>query len=218
MLDVIGVGFPRTGTLSLKTALEQLGFGPCHHMDDVLARRTTIGGWTDAVDGKPVDWEELFDGYRSTVDFPGARFWRELTDAYPQARVIHTVRDPEAWYRSAHNTIFRAVSSVPPTINEQGRRVVDMMNALIWDGVFEGRFADRDRACEIFAEHTAAVRAEIPPAHLLVLDVAEGWEPLCDFLGVPVPDAPFPRANDSATFEAKHRNRIASATETPSTP
>ncbi|SNQ47476.1 conserved hypothetical protein [Frankia canadensis] len=213
MLDVIGVGFGRTGTLSLKAALEQLGFGPCQHMDEVLAhRRHTIPYWTDAADGKPVNWEALFEGCRSTVDWPGARFWRELVEAYPAARVIHTVRDPERWYASARNTIFRAVSSTPPNLNEQGRQVVTMMNALIWDGVFGGRFADRDRALEIFAEHTAAVRREVPARRLLVFDVTHGWEPLCDFLGVPVPAGPFPRANATAAFAAKQRERFAAAT------
>ncbi|WP_313950084.1 sulfotransferase family protein, partial [Frankia casuarinae] len=109
MINIIGAGFGRTGTLSLKLALEQLGYGPCHHMDEVLAHRETIAAWTSAAEGAPVDWDSLYGQYRSTVDWPGARFWRELADHYPSARVILTVRDPEKWYDSARSTLFQAI-------------------------------------------------------------------------------------------------------------
>lgn len=215
MLDVIGAGFGRTGTLSLKAALERLGYGPCHHMDEVLAHRDTISDWTRAADGGPVTWDSLYEGYRSTVDWPGARFWRELAAHYPSARVILTVRDPEKWYDSVRNTLFRAISTTPVGINEEALRVITMMKRIVWDGAFEGRFADREHTLAVFAEHLAAVQREIPAERLLVLDVAQGWEPLCEFLGVAVPDEPFPQANDQDTFAAKHRERIAAALRKP---
>ncbi|MCK9894233.1 sulfotransferase family protein [Frankia sp. AgB32] len=215
MIDVIGAGFGRTGTLSLKLALEKLGFGPCHHMDEVLARRDSIPAWTAAAEGHPTDWDEMYAGYRSTVDWPGALFWRELSGHYPSARVILTVRDPEAWYSSVENTLLRSAMTAPPTMSEDGRRAIAMMNQVVWNGAFHGRFRDRDAALRMFTEHNESVKREIPADRLLVLDVTEGWEPLCAFLQIPVPDEPFPRLNDQASYAAKQRERILAAMGAP---
>ncbi|KDA41575.1 sulfotransferase family protein [Frankia sp. B2] len=211
MINIIGAGFGRTGTLSLKLALEQLGYGPCHHMDEVLAHRETIAAWTSAAEGAPVDWDSLYGQYRSTVDWPGARFWRELADHYPSARVILTVRDPEKWYDSARSTLFQAISNRPARMSAEAMRVITMMNLVVWDGVFKGRFADKDHALQVFAEHNAAVQREISADRLLVFDVAQGWGPLCDFLGVPVPGEQFPRLNNREAYAAKHRERVVAA-------
>ena len=105
-LSVIGAGFGRTGTMSLKLALDQLGFGPCYHMTEVFKNPKASGYWEAAADGKPIDWEEVFAGYRSTVDWPGATFYKQLADAYPEAKVILTERDAEAWFESTQATIF----------------------------------------------------------------------------------------------------------------
>ncbi|EFC81040.1 sulfotransferase family protein [Parafrankia sp. EUN1f] len=214
MIDVLGVGFGRTGTLSLQAALERLGCGPCHHMDEVLSHRETVPDWIDAAERGTADWDALFRGYRSTVDWPGAFFWRQLAAHHSSSRVILTVRDPEKWYDSVANTLFKAAGSAPPSgvaVNPEAMRVMTMMNLIVWDGVFKGRFADRDHALRIFAEHSEAVRREIPADRLLVFDVAEGWGPLCDFLGVPVPAEEFPRLNDRTAYAEKHRARLAAA-------
>ncbi|WP_167534329.1 sulfotransferase family protein [Frankia casuarinae] len=149
--------------------------------------------------------------YRSTVDWPGARFWRELADHYPSARVILTVRDPEKWYDSARSTLFQAISNRPARMSAEAMRVITMMNLVVWDGVFKGRFADKDHALQVFAEHNAAVQREISADRLLVFDVAQGWGPLCDFLGVPVPGEQFPRLNNREAYAAKHRERVVAA-------
>lgn len=200
MLDVIGAGFGRTGTLSLKLALERLGFGPCHHMVEVLDTPEQLPLWEAAVDGNP-DWDAIYAGYRATVDWPGVHFWREVTARYPEAKVILTVRDPERWYESVKETIFRAAEVAKAAKDFAERRQI--VGRVVWDGTFEGRFEDRDRAIEIFNEHNEAVRREISADRLLEFEVGQGWEPLCAFLGVPVPDEDFPRSNDRQEFAAR---------------
>ncbi|MDT3438822.1 MULTISPECIES: sulfotransferase family protein [unclassified Pseudofrankia] len=211
MVDIVGAGFGRTGTRSLKAALEQLGFGPCHHGSEVFKRRDTVFDWLDAVEGKPVDWDSVYTGYRSTVDWPGARFWRELAAHNSASKVILSVRDPEKWYESMNNTLFRAIQNAPATLPPEVEPLVRLLNKVIWDGVFEGRFADKDHALRVYEEHVAKVTREIPADRLLVFNVTEGWEPLCIFLGVPVPAEPFPRLNDRGAFATLQQARRAGA-------
>ncbi|MGX1914118.1 sulfotransferase family protein [Streptomyces phaeochromogenes] len=202
MLDVFGAGFGRTGTLSLKTALEILGLGPCHHMRAVHDSPDQIPLWQRAAHGEAVDWRAVYAGYRSSVDWPGARFWREITGAFPEAKVILTVRDAHAWYESARSSIYAAVAAPPPDPAAAPLFTAEreMSKAVVWDGVFDGRFEDEAYAVKVYEEHNAAVRRELDPGRLLVFEVGQGWQPLCDFLGVPVPDEPFPRSNDRAEF------------------
>ena len=211
MLDVIGAGFGRTGTLSLKSALERLGFGPCHHMVELIDNAEQIARWRRLADGETPEWDAVFRGYRSTADWPSVRFWRETTDHFPQAKVILTVRDPRRWYESVAQTIHRAEAGPAPAdpVMAQMRQVV---HDLLWVGEFDGRFEDRDHAIEVFTEHNDAVRREISPDRLLVFEVAQGWEPLCAFLSVPVPDEPFPRTNDRQEFADRVRQRQAEET------
>lgn len=215
-LQVIGVGYGRTSALSLKQALEHLGFAPREHMSNLPADLERIPLWLEAARrkqaGEPIDWAALFAGYQATVDWPGAFFWRELVAAYSDARVILTVRDPDRWYASAAETILRpalAASGAPPpqfppefaAIREAMKPLLD---AVLFEGTFQGRAADRAFATELFTRHNAMVQAEVPAERLLVYEVAQGWEPLCDFLGVPVPvDEPFPRVNDAEAFRAR---------------
>ncbi|MFF5294798.1 sulfotransferase family protein [Paractinoplanes globisporus] len=206
-MDVIGVGFGRTGTLSLKVALEQLGFGPCMHMLPLLDDPWRATLLSHAADGDMACLDAAFDDYRSTVDWPGAYFWRELTARHPRARVILTVRDPDRWYDSAFKTIYTAATtdgSLPPSM-AAGR---EMAEKTVWDGTFGGRFADREATIQLFQDHNAAVRAEIAPDRLLEFTVGEGWGPLCEFLGVPAPATPFPRLNDESAFHQNLQERM----------
>lgn len=198
-LEVIGAGFGRTGTLSLKLALEQIGFGPCYHMMEVLKNPRFAEYWKRAAFGESVSWDEVFAGYRSTVDWPGCSYWKELSMAYPEAKVILTVRDPIRWHESTQNTIFskalmERAAAAPPVENRMG-----MMKKILGD-TFSGRVADREHAVDVFNKHIETVRSTIPPKRLLVFDVADGWEPLCNFLGVGVPATPFPRTNSTDEF------------------
>ena len=216
-LEVIGAGFGRTGTMSLKVALENLGFGPCYHMTEVFANPEHVELWEAAARDEPVDWDGLFRGYRATADWPGAAFYEELMARYPEAKVILTVRDPERWYESTRSTIYEltVTASRSPTFRllfgamrflrfgRIGRG--NLANEIVWDGTFDGRFEDRRYAIEVFERHNAEVRRRVPPDRLLVYEVKEGWSPLCEFLGVEEPDAPFPHVNDTAEMRRRIR-------------
>ena len=205
-MEIVGTGFGRTGTLSTQKALELLGFGPCHHMFEAFKHPSHFRVLERHLMGEAVDWSEMFSDYRSQVDFPGAVIWRELLAAYPEARVLHTVRDPDRWYDSTSSTIYRARSALAPWARRWlpvARRAFAVNDALIWDGLFAGRFEDRAHAIQTFERRTAEVIAEVPAERLLIFNVADGWEPLCEFLGVPVPDEPFPHLNDSVQFKRR---------------
>ena len=205
-LKVVGAGFGRTGTLSLKTALEMLGFGPCYHMREVFPRPEHIAMWHRLAFGHPIDWDELFRGFSATVDWPSTRWWREIAAHYPAAKVLLSVRDPEAWYKSMSDTIYQPMKSpAPDGTPELLRLQTEMVREAILAQTFDNRFEDKAHAIEVFERHNREVRDAIDPARLLVFDVREGWAPLCRFLEVPIPDEPFPRLNDSATTQAMIR-------------
>ena len=206
-MNVIGVGFGRTGTLSLKVALEALGHGPCMHMVTLLADPERATLFRRAAEGDLASLDKALEGHHSTVDWPGAYFWRELAERHPAAKVVLTVRDPQRWYDSAHDTIFQAASNAPESTNDAVTAGLAMIRTVVWQGTFGDRFADREHAVRVFTEHIEAVRREIPAERLLEFEVSQGWQPLCDFLGVPVPEVPFPRTNDRATFRADIEER-----------
>lgn len=201
MVDVIGAGFGRTGTASLKRALESLGFSPCHHMSEVLKQPETAAGWTAALNGDTAVLPALVAGYRATLDFPSCLLWRELVERYPLAKVVLTVRDPEQWYRSARATILN-----PDRESRAGRLGAGLVEALApLSAAMAARGFRRDlgeaETIEVFQRHNESVHACVPADRLLVYEVEQGWGPLCAFLGVDVPSVPFPRGNDAGTFQ-----------------
>lgn len=203
-LSIIGAGFGRTGTQSLQRAIEMLGFGPCHHMYEVRRNPRLTALWQSIADGAPPDWDVVFDGYESTVDWPSAAYWRELAAHYPKARIILSLRDPAQWYDSMVQTIVpSATLGTEADPDPQGRAGSALIRKVVLDGVFEGRIADRDFAIRRFASHRNEVTATIDPDRLLLMDVRDGWEPLCRFLGVPVPTGPFPSGNSVSEFRAR---------------
>lgn len=196
-LKIIGSGLGRTGTLSTKLALELLGFAPCHHMAEVFQNaETQIPLWIAAGQGR-ADWDAIFDGYQAMVDHPGCGYWRELMDYYPDAKVLHTVRDPDKWFDSTQATIFspenlnRFTSGPMASFFEPLRRF------------YGGEMSDRAFMTDFFRRHTETVVATVPKERLLVFDVREGWDPLCAFLGVPVPEGPYPRENSTEQFQSR---------------
>jgi len=192
---VVGAGVGRTGTHSLKVALEQLLGAPCHHMVEILGDPTQIPAWVDAIEGRPVDWSAMLARYGSIVDWPGGSFWPELSAAYPDALVLLSVRDPEAWYRSATNTIFLAFDNMPPELAPW----MDSVRKLLHDR-FSDRFDDPTAMMDAFVRHNDNVRANIPAERLLEWTPGDGWEPICERLGLPVPSEPFPVTNTTDEF------------------
>lgn len=216
-MKVIGAGFGRTGTMSLKVALERLGFAPCYHMTEVFSHPEHTSFWLSAWRGEPVDWERVLGGYEATVDWPACTFYEELTDLHPEAKVLLSVRDPERWYESTRSTIyelskiisrspvFRAIFALSSLLSSGRPTRGNLAYEIIWDGTFDGRFEDKDYAIEVFERHTEEVKGRVPPEQLLVYEVGQGWAPLCEFLGVPEPDGPFPRLNDAAEMRRRVR-------------
>ena len=193
MLKVIGAGYSRTGTKSLQRALQSLGIGRCYHFTEVLKRRHT-NDWLAILDGCAPDWECLFEGYAATVDWPAVSYYRELAERYPEAKVILTVRDPDAWHKSLTQALMPLRAALPEWL-PYASRIAELTDRTIWQATFDGRANDRDFAVATFNQHIDAVRRSIDAERLLVFDVKEGWEPLCQFLELPVPDTPFPRTN-----------------------
>lgn len=200
-LKVIGSGFGRTGTMSLKLALEALGFGKCHHMEEVFENPGQVPRWRAALAGQPVDWQDLMSGYTASVDWPSSHFWRELSEANPEALVVHTVRPAEAWWASYSETIMKFIEIALSEVEEGPVRAMSEWSVeAIGRQTFGTDFTDREAALRAFEKRQDDVRAAIPEDRLLVFNVAEGWTPICDFLGLPVPDTPFPRANNRQEF------------------
>jgi hypothetical protein len=205
-MKLIGAGFGRTGTMSLKAAIERIGYGPCFHMIDLIGDPKPLPHWQDAAAGRPVDWEAAFEGWEATVDWPGCTWWDQLIETWPDTPVLLNTRDKEAWYQSCLKSIYAAgqagmrgelgEGTGPPPPPE----VMKFINGSIWGGTFQGRFEDKQFAFEVFDRHYDAVRKGVPSDRLLEYEIGDGWEPLCAFLGVDVPDEPFPRTNDTAAF------------------
>ena len=199
-VSVIGAGLGRTGTLSLKIALERLGFGPCHHMLEVFAHPAQAATWRDAAEGRAVDWDALLAGYGSAVDWPSCHFWRQLSDRYRHAKIVLTVRDADSWYASMAATIGKLADTASDPPDPQARAVLAMGRLVIMEQTFGGRLAEPEHAKDVFRRHNAAVTAEVPADRLLLFNVAAGWRPLCRFLDRPIPKEPFPRTNSSEEF------------------
>jgi hypothetical protein len=197
-MQVIGAGVGRTGTYSLKLAINRLGLGPCHHMEAVMQDMPMqVPLWSAALAGR-ADWGAVYSGFGSAVDWPTASFFHELASAYPSAKFILTHRDPQTWADSFGETIYVAIAGRDQAPSDK-KAWLDMAYGVIAKAGFpEG--LSRDQLIEGFIAHNEAVKAAIPADRLLVYQVKEGWEPLCAFLGTQAPDEPFPRTNDRAEF------------------
>lgn len=211
-MKIIGAGLPRTATTTQMFALEHLGFGPCYHMRDLLADlESGLPLWESAAEGAP-DWERIFGDARSTVDWPSARYYRELMDYYPDARVLLSVRDSEVWVRSMRETVWgifhgdaviHHVSDARAVLDPLWRRYTSLMRRMTWDertGVLAGDTSTDAGLAAVMNRWNDAVKRTVPAERLLVWDLRDGWEPLCGFLEVDVPEEPLPRLNDTASF------------------
>ncbi len=229
-MRVVGAGFGRTGTTSLKAALERLGFGLSYSLSEVFANPEHADFWEAArrgPAGEEVDWEGFLAGYGVAVDWPACSFYEEIMEAFPEAPVILTVRDPAPWYESTRSTIYelrrlttgplpvRAAFALAGLFVPGVTGTVRLADHLVWEGTFDGRFEDREYAMEVFERHNEAVRRRVPKERLLVFDVREGWAPLCDFFGVEVPEAPFPRLNEARQMRRRLLGLVALSAAAP---
>ena len=191
-LKIIGAGFGRTGTESMKLALEILGYAPCHHMIEVLRNPEQEQYWRKAAINKTYDWDHAFENYQAAVDWPSAFYWRELSEYYPEAKILLTVRPADEWYESYSKTILEATKdSKDPEV---------LGRSLIADQVFQGKPDDRDFAIGVYEENIREVQATISEDRLLTYHVGSGWQPLCEFLGKDIPNQDYPRTNSTQEF------------------
>ena len=206
-LKVIGAGFGRTGTGSLKAALEELGIGKCYHMSEVVKNFGHMRKWVDIIENSNADWADLFEGYQAAVDWPAAVYYKALMVAYPDAKVILTVRDPERWHESVMNTIYqlstkfsRFVRFIPPL-----NRFFKALEKALWVGTFNNRLVEKAYAVEVFKDHIEEVKRTVPVDRLLIFESGQGWEPLCEFLDLPIPDTPYPHVNKGGRIKRLFR-------------
>lgn len=199
MLKVVGASFGRTGTSSVRLALETLGFGPCHYMRELFISPSHAQEWLRIVEGGGPDWERLLDGFTSTIAWPAAFYWRELAATWPEAKVLLIVRDPALWYASMTRTLYRTRPADAGRETSLGVRD-RVIEKIVWQGTFSGRFEDRDHAIGVYRAHLDEVRDAVPSGRLIEFEPSRGWEPLCAALGVDVPDAPFPVANTTDEY------------------
>jgi len=199
-IKVIGAGFGRTGTMSLKAALELLGYGKCYHMMEVMDHFDHLDFWSQAARGEAVPWDTLFSGYQASCDWPSANYWRAQLQHYPNAKVLLSTRDPERWYTSVINTIYPTSVDARKSDDPNTARFGNWLFEVIWDGVFDGRIDDKEHCIAIYEAHEKAVISEVPESQLLVFQASEGWAPLCEFLACAVPDVPYPNTNSTEAF------------------
>ncbi len=214
-IQVIGAGLARTGTMSLKMALETLGYHQCFHIVELLKNPQRLKFLDPKLASGSSDWDAVFQGYQAAVDYPACLYYETLLKQNPTAKVILTLRDPEQWYQSVLNTVYRGkpkgVGDVVRLIkglltSSDMRRLAPVFmynDKLIWRGQFQSKFEDKAWAIQVYNDHIEQVKQRVPANQLLIFEVKQGWEPLCYFLDKPIPDTPFPRANSQAEFNRK---------------
>lgn len=193
-LQVIGAGFGRTGTDSLRQALNMLGVGPCHHMHEVMPSEEQRDLWDKKTLGQDIAWDEIFDGFGSAVDWPSAYYWEELMGVYPDAKIILTYRDLESWWRSYERTILQVLHRI------EGSGDLGLAWRILAEGEFSGQHADKDACVARYNQNIARVKSVVPTERLFIMELGEGWERLCHFLGVDVPAEPYPSGNTTTDF------------------
>ena len=211
MIKVVDLSLGRTGTMSLKQGLEELGFAKCYHFAEMFNHPEHPSSWLSVSQGKKIDWDKLFEGYQATVYWTPCYDYLEFLQHYPDAKVVLTVREPYKWYQSVHKTIYNnqltflrkvllfTMGLFKPDLKKL-HTIWDLQERTLWQGTFNGRFNDKKYAIEVFNKHIEDIKSKVPADRLLIFNVKEGWEPLCNFLQVPVPDTPFPHVNDSTSF------------------
>lgn len=202
-LEVVGAGFGRTGTLSLKLALEKLGFNKTYHMAELFQNADHLDLWEQALATGSCNWDKLFEGYRASVDWPACTYWKQLAEHYPNSKVILSLRNPDSWFESIHNTIYPTSIKAAQSDDPFTKRWANWGNKLIWEDTFNDRVEDKKHAIDVFNANTEAVKNTISADRLLVFEASQGWPPLCEFLECKIPDEPYPRVNSTEEFQQR---------------
>ncbi|MBT5217563.1 MAG: sulfotransferase [Gammaproteobacteria bacterium] len=205
-LKIIGASFGRTASLSLKKALEILGYTNCYHMSEVVTKPEHSELWLRAWKREFI-WDDIFDGYQAAVDWPVAAFWPQLMEAYPEAKIILSTREPEAWYESAKNTIFKSMDEGINSKNQEIRKRILMAKEIIVDGTFNGKLNDKKHCIKIYNENIARCKKEVDSDRLITFNPKDGWDSLCKQLACPIPNVDYPFINTTKEFEARWRSR-----------
>ena len=205
-LKIIGASFGRTASLSLKKALEILGYKNCYHMSEVVTKPEHSELWLRAWKREFI-WDDIFDGYQAAVDWPVAAFWPQLMEAYPEAKIILSTREPEAWYESAKNTIFKSMDEGINSKNQEIRKRILMAKEIIVDGTFNGKLNDKKHCIKIYNENIARCKKEVDSDRLITFNPKDGWDSLCKQLACPIPNVDYPFINTTKEFEARWRSR-----------
>ncbi|MBT7754166.1 MAG: sulfotransferase family protein [Gammaproteobacteria bacterium] len=205
-LKIIGASFGRTASLSLKKALEILGYTNCYHMSEVVTKPEHSELWLRAWKREFI-WDDIFDGYQAAVDWPVAAFWPQLMEAYPEAKIILSTREPEAWYESAKNTIFKSMDEGINSKNQAIRKRILMAKEIIVDGTFNGKLNDKKHCIKIYNENIARCKKEVDSDRLITFNPKDGWDSLCKQLACPIPNVDYPFINTTKEFEARWRSR-----------
>ena len=211
-IQIIGAGFPRTGTTTLKKSLEILGYSKTYHMKELLVNPWYLKYWTRLRDTGTTQWEELYSGYQATVDFPCYPWYKEHLEKYPEAKVILTIRDFDSWYESVMKTVYTAGPQTPGEkikmllkmlASSRVRQVIKCIKffkSCFFGGQFQDHFCDKEFARTVWDEHIAEVKASVKPENLLIYDVRQGWDPLCEFLDLSIPEQELPHLNKKENF------------------
>jgi hypothetical protein len=214
-MKMIGVGFGRSGTMSLKAALEELGADPCFHMIDLIMgenKERDLAYWVKIADREPVDWHEVFEPWEATVDWPACSRWEELVEAFPDVPVLLNYRDFDGFYESCKNTILavKEAAMAGHIPEDEANRDLpapelwETIEKIIWQGDFQGRFHDKDWMRQMYADRIETIRASVPSGRLILWELGvDGWEPLAEALGVEVPNTPFPHLHDTNEFRTE---------------
>jgi hypothetical protein len=209
---VIATGLPRTGTSSLKAALQEIGYGPCQHMENLFNTPRLVGLWIELFETGTTDFNALLEGFQSTSDFPGCLHYQKLMEVHPDAKIILNQRDPEQWYESIVKTIYAVVPRTEEekaNLNEKAKQSpkfagmakgLKFVDDYLLSGFLGGNILDKDDAIKRYLAHEAEVKAFVPADRLLELPLGAGWKPLCEFLDVPVPTSEYPFKNKRNDF------------------
>jgi len=210
-MKVIGVGFGRSGTMSIKHALEELGAGPCFHMIDLIRNPEMVEPWHDAAVKGEKDWDAMLDGYQATIDWPGCSFWEELIELYPDAKVLLNYRDFDGFYKSCKNTIYAIREAgqkgeLSPDANRPppSPMLMQVIGELIWKKDFQGKFEDEQWMRQMYEDRIETIKERVPAERLTTFELGvDGWQTIADMLGVEAPEGEFPHLHDTDEFRAE---------------